>query len=113
MVMDTEKDMEIIGKQSKINYAVFTILSIDHVIDESKRMFSVTEHADDLLRWVKTAWWTPEAKSYIEVNGFKDRQLRWIGDTSKGSRYQVKFLGPEFCRGLDAYGFSDFLDRKT
>ena len=52
LVMDTEKDMEMIGKQSKINYAVFTILSIDHVIDESKIMFSVTEHADDLSRWV-------------------------------------------------------------
>ena len=55
-----------------------------------------------------TAWWTPEAKSYIEVNGFKDRQLRCIGETSKGSRYQGKLVGPEFCRGLDSYGFSDF-----
>ena len=33
-----------------------------------------------------------------------------LGDINKGTRYKGKVVGdsPEFCRGLDAYGFSDF-----
>jgi hypothetical protein len=36
--------------------------------------------------------------------------MRCLGQTNHGTRYQGKVVGdsPEFCRGLDAYGFSDF-----
>ena len=33
-----------------------------------------------------------------------------LGQYKKGTRYEMKFVGdsPEICRGLDAYGYSDF-----
>jgi hypothetical protein len=37
--------------------------------------------------------------------------LRALGDTNRGTRYELKVVGdsPEMCRGLDAYGFADFI----
>ena len=85
---------------------------IDHVISESRRVYQHTLHAEDfrIFHDGLTVWWTPEAQAYIESKGFKDRQLRCEGDTNKGTRYENKVVGdsPEMCRGLDAYGFSDF-----
>jgi hypothetical protein len=57
-------------------------------------------------------WWTAEAQQYIADKGFAYRQVRCMGDTNKavGARYKNKVVGDslELCRGLDAYGFSDF-----
>ena len=41
--------------------------------------------------------------------GMRDRQIRSLGITSRGTRYYRKLVGnsPELCLGLDAHGFSD------
>lgn len=46
---------------------------------------------------------------YMELLGFKHRQLRCLGDTNKGTIYEAKLVGnsPEICRGLDSHGFAD------
>jgi hypothetical protein len=79
---------------------------IDHVISESRELFKGKNHQDTFLIFHDglVMWWTPEAQTYIESLGFKDRQLRCLGDTNKGTRYHFKVVGdsPELCRGLDS-----------
>ena len=57
------------------------------------------------------------AQAHMEGLGFKDRQLRILGDENNAKvpkHYKWKLVGdsPEVCRGLDAHGFAD-LDRAT
>ena len=56
-----------------------------------------------------TQWWTPESQDYIRMKGWYDRQVKCCDPTNADNRYRNKTVGdgPEFCRGLDAYGFSD------
>jgi len=56
-----------------------------------------------------TKWWTPDAQEYIRSRGWYDRQVICRDPTDINNRYRNKTVGdrPEFCRGLDAYGFSD------
>jgi hypothetical protein len=83
---------------------------IDHVISESTRLYAGSEHADtfQIFHDGLTAWWEPAAQDYIAKKGFKDRQLRSLGPTNKGTRYEGKLPGdsPEICRGLDSFGFA-------
>ena len=85
---------------------------VDHVITESERVYKFTLHGEDfrIFHDGLTVWWTKENQDYIELKGFKDRQLRGEGQTNKATRYENKVVGdsPEICRGLDAYGFADF-----
>ena len=85
---------------------------IDHVIPESVNIYIGTEREDDfrIFHDGLTCWWTKESQEYIASKGFSRGQLRCEGDTNKGTRYEMKVVGdsPEICRGLDAYGFSDF-----
>ncbi len=41
--------------------------------------------------------------------GFRNLQLRCLGDTNSRTIYEVKLVGnsPEICRGLDLHGFAD------
>ena len=85
---------------------------VDHVIAESERVYRFTLHGEDfrIFHDGLTVWWTKENQDYIELKGFKDRQLRCEGNTNKNTRYENKVVGdsPEICRALDAYGFADF-----
>jgi hypothetical protein len=85
---------------------------IDHVIKESTEVYVGTARAADFMIFHDglTCWWTSESQEYIASKGFLNRQLCCEGDTNKGTRYERKVVGdsPEICRGLDAYGFSDF-----
>jgi hypothetical protein len=84
----------------------------DHVIKESTDVYVGSARAADFLIFHAglTCWWTSESQDYIASKGFLHRQLCCVGDTNKGTRYERKVVGgsPEICRGLDAYGFSDF-----
>jgi hypothetical protein len=46
---------------------------------------------------------------YLREKGWLHRFMRCLGETNRGTRYEGKLVGdrPEFCRGLDAYGFAD------
>ena len=89
---------------------------IDHVIPESVNIYIGTEREDDFRIFCDglTFWWTKESQEYIALNGFSGRELRCEDDTNKGTLYVMKGVGDslEICRGLDAYGFSDF-ERST
>jgi hypothetical protein len=84
-----------------------------HVITESTLVYAGTARADDFFIFHDglTAWWTKESQEYIDSLGFLNRQIRCVGETNKGTRYAWKIVGdsPELCRGLDAYGFADFI----
>jgi hypothetical protein len=53
-----------------------------------------------------------DAKDFMmtDARQLNIRQMRCLGNTNRGTRYQGKVVGhsPEFSRGLDCYGFSDF-----
>ena len=110
---DRFKDRWVVELRKEVNKKLCSIHDIiDHVISESERLYKNTLHAEDfrIFHDGLTVWWTPEAQEYIKDKGFEHRQLRCEGDTNKGTRYENKVVGdsPEMCRGLDAYGFSDF-----
>jgi hypothetical protein len=84
---------------------------MDHVVRESKRLYKGTKHAGDFMIYHDglSAWWEDEAQEHLDTLGFRDRQLRCLGDTNRGSRYyEGKLVGdnPEMCVGLDNHGFS-------
>lgn len=81
---------------------------IDHVITESTNAYIGTSRANNFFIFHDglTCWWTSESQDYIASKGFRDRQLCCMKDTNRGTK--VVGDSPEICRGLDAYGFSDF-----
>eukprot|EP00732_Lithocolla_globosa_P000473 Lithocolla_globosa_v1_NODE_141_length_5757_cov_121.254121.p2 type:complete len:335 gc:universal NODE_141_length_5757_cov_121.254121:3013-2009(-) len=85
---------------------------MDHVVKHSKAVYAGTPAADTFLIFHDhlSQWWEADAQKYLhERHGFRDRQLRCLGDVNKGTRYEGKLVGdsPELCRGLDSHGFSD------
>jgi hypothetical protein len=102
-----------IGSQgNKSKHALVSISQlIKHVISESKCIYKDTPHADDFIifRDGLTQWLEKEAQELIRELGFEHRQLRCVGATNKGNRYEGKVCGdsPEICRSLDAHGFAD------
>ena len=90
-----------------------------HVIKESKKAYEGTgmENSFMIFHDGLKQWWTPGAQEYMAEQGFKDRQLRILGEDNNAlvpKHYKWKLVGdsPELCRGLDAHGFAD-LDRAT
>jgi hypothetical protein len=83
-----------------------------HVVETSVEAYKGTTHEHDfqIFHDGLSAWWEKGAQEYMAKLGFRDRQLRGLGDTNKGTRYEGKLPGdsPEICRGLDAHGFADF-----
>lgn len=84
---------------------------MDHVVSESKRLYKGTKHAKDFMIFHDglSAWWEEESQEHLAMLGFRDRQLRCLGDTNRDSRYYGgKLVGdsPELCVGLDSHGFA-------
>jgi len=84
---------------------------IDHCFTETEKQYKGTKYEDSWMLYHDglTQWWTPEGQAYIRSKGWYDRQVMCRDPTNMDNRYRNKTVGdrPEFCRGLDAYGFSD------
>lgn len=54
-------------------------------------------------------WWEKGAQEHMSTLGFRNRQLRCLEDSNRGTIYEEKLVGnsPEICRGLDSHGFAD------
>jgi hypothetical protein len=91
-----------------------TLQLMEHVVRETRAAYANTLRANDcyIFHDGLSAWWEKGAQDYLrDVLHFDpDRQLRGLGDTNKGTRYEGKLPGdsPEICRALDAHGFADF-----
>jgi hypothetical protein len=85
---------------------------IQHVVDTSTKAYKGTPREKDFMIFHDglSAWWEKGSQDLMAKLGFRDRQLRGLGSTNKGTRYEGKLPGdsPEVCRGLDAHGFADF-----
>ena len=86
---------------------------MDHVIDESERVYkgTVAEGKFFIFHDCLLQWWTPEAQKHMTARGYEHRQMRILPPTCAKvhKRYQLKLVGdsPELCRGLDSHGFAD------
>jgi hypothetical protein len=84
---------------------------MDWIVQESKQVYANTIHAESfhIFHDGLSAWWEKEAQEYLSTLGFKDRQLRCLGETNAGTRYEGKVVSdsPELCRALDSHGFAD------
>ena len=87
---------------------------IDHVIQESTKIYAGTEHADTfrIFHDGLSMRWDADAQDYIRKLGFYERQLKARDPTNhneKCKRYRNKLTGdsPELCRALDSHGFAD------
>jgi hypothetical protein len=102
----------VLTRGNKTRHALVCVTDlIDHVVVESTRIYASSAHANDFILFHDglSQWWEKEAQEYIGQLGFKDRQLRCMGQTNSDNRYAGKVCGdsPEICRGLDAHGFAD------
>jgi hypothetical protein len=86
---------------------------IDHAIEQSTAIYANTVHANTFFIFhdALSTWWENEAQVYIAQLGFANRQVRCMGTTNAGTRYEGKLTGdsPEMCRGLDSHGFADLV----
>jgi hypothetical protein len=86
---------------------------VDHVIDESERVYkgTVAEGKFSIFHDCLLQWWTPKAQEFMKARGYEHRQLRILPPTCAkvNTRYRWKLVGdsPELCRGLDSHGFAD------
>jgi len=86
---------------------------MDHVIDESERVYkgTVAEGKFSIFHDCLLQWWTPKAQEFMKARGYEHRQLRILPPTCAkvNTRYRWKLVGdsPELCRGLDSHGFAD------
>jgi hypothetical protein len=91
---------------------------MEHVVAEHKRVYkgTVREKTSLIFHDGLSQWWEPDAQKHMKMLGFEKRQLHIdpSNDSSVAKHYQGKLVGdsPEFCRTLDAHGFSD-LDKAT
>ena len=83
---------------------------IDHCFTETEKQYKGTNYGDSWMLYHDgpTQWWTPEAQECIRLKGWYDSQVMCRDPTNQDNRYRNKTVGdrPEFCRGLDVYGFS-------
>ena len=85
---------------------------IDHMIRESKKLYTGTKYENTFLIFhdALSAYFEHDAQEYIKSLKFENRLVRCYGDTNSDiKRYQNKLVGdtPEFCP-LDAHLFSDY-----
>ena len=96
--------------QSSLKTVPITVL-IDHIIEESKKVYAGTEAEDRFLIYHDglSQLWEKGAVDYLKKIGWHSRFIRCWGDTNAGTRYFEKVPGdsPELCRGLDSHGFAD------
>ena len=117
---EADRKEELRRKMRTSTYGYIDVREImDHVVEESKAAYEGTGMEDTFMIFHDglNQWWTPKAQAHMESLGFKDRQLRILGDANNAivpKHYKWKLVGdsPELCRGLDAHGFAD-LDRAT
>ena len=83
---------------------------MQHAIDEGNRVFADTPYR---YTWViyhdaLSSWWSKEAQVYMTVRGFADRQIRGLGHTNVGTRYEGSLPGdtPSYMP-LDSNLFAD------
>ena len=85
-----------------------------HIVIESRKLYEDTHEENMLVIFHDglSSWWEKEAQDHLEMFGFKNRQLRCLGDTNSNTIYYHKVVGnsPELCRGLDSHGFQDLDD---
>ena len=83
---------------------------MQHAIDEGNRMFADTPYRYTWVIYhdVLSAWWSKEAQVYMTVRGFADRQIRGLGHTNVGTRYEGSLPGdtPSYMP-LDSNLFAD------
>jgi hypothetical protein len=85
---------------------------MDHVVNESKKVYAGTDMEDRFVIFHDglKQWWEKEAQEYLGTLGFRHRQLCCLGETNEDNHnYRGKVVGdsPEICRGLDSHGFAD------
>ena len=81
-----------------------------HVIREGNRLFKDTDFEDSWVVYhdALSQWWSKGAQDYMRERGFGDRQIRGLGHTNVGTRYEGTLPGdtPEYMP-LDSNLFSD------
>ena len=99
---------EALGKGGNAMCNVVDIMA--HVIEEGNRLFEDTPYA---RTWViyhdaLSQWWSKGAQDWMKAHGFGNRQVRGLGHTNEGTRYEGKLPGdtPEYMP-LDSNLFSD------
>jgi hypothetical protein len=84
---------------------------MNHVVLESIKMYEGTNELNTFVIFHDglKQWWEKEAQEHMASLGFRNRQLRCLGNTNSGTIYEGKLVGnsPEICRGLDSHGFAD------
>jgi hypothetical protein len=72
---------EVRNKVKRDGYCCITEIIL-HVILESTKIYANTPFADTFLIFHDglSAWWESEAQQFIADQGFKDRQLRCVGE---------------------------------
>jgi len=86
---------------------------MNHVIDQGNEKFKGTKYEHNWLIYHDhlSQWWEKGAQAHLESRGFKDRQIRCLGDTNKGTRYEGNLCGNSYeLMPLDNNLFSDLKD---
>ena len=104
----SEAVKEKIGKGQNAVCCVTKLM--DHAIEEGNRVFRGTDFEDSWLIYhdALSSWWSAAAQEYMTERGFADRQIRGLGHTNVGTRYEGTLPGdtPEYMP-LDSNLFSD------
>ena len=103
-----EKVRDRLGKGSNALCNVCELMA--HAIKEGKRLFRDTPYARTFFIYhdALSSWWSEGAQQFMTSKGFRDRQIRGLGFTNEGTRYEGKLPGdtPEYMP-LDSNLFSD------
>mmetsp|Transcript_5851 Transcript_5851/g.15257 ORF Transcript_5851/g.15257 Transcript_5851/m.15257 type:complete len:376 (-) Transcript_5851:191-1318(-) len=86
---------------------------MDHVINEGNLKFADTPFKDDWLIYHDhlSQWWEKGAQQHLASRGFLHRQVRCLGETNKGTRYEGNLVGNRYeLMPLDNNLFSDLKD---
>ena len=83
---------------------------MDHAIAEGNRLFKHTPYEEDWVIYhdALSSWWSKGGQAHMETKGFADRQIRGLGHTNVGTRYEGSLPGdtPEYMP-LDSNLFAD------
>ena len=98
---------EVEAKIGKGNNAVCCVTKLmDHAIAEGNRLFR--NNTWMMYHDALSSWWSVAAQEHMRAKGFADRQIKGLGHTNKGTRYEATLPGdtPEYMP-LDSNLFSD------
>ena len=103
---------EVEDKIGKGPNAVICVTKLmDHAIAEGNRMWppgSAFHNTWVIYHDALSSWWSVAAQEHMRTRGFADRQIRGLGHTNQGTRYEATLPGdtPEYMP-LDSNLFSD------